>query len=60
MPGVTHEDIHLELSDDILILSAEKGESKYRKEVLLPASFSPGQMSFTCRNGLLEVRLNKH
>lgn len=59
VPGITQEDVHLELHDDILIFSAEKGESKYRKEVLLPASFSSGQMSFTCRNGLLEIRFNK-
>lgn len=59
VPGIMQEDVRLELKDDILIFSAEKGESKYRKELLLPASFSSDQMSFTCRNGLLEVRLNK-
>ena len=53
------EDVQLELQDDILIFSAEKGDSKYRKELLLPVSFSSGQMSFTCRNGILEIRLSK-
>ena len=59
VPGIEQEDVRLELQDDILIFSAEKGDSKYRKELLLPASFSSDQMSFTCRNGILEVRLNK-
>ena len=59
VPGIEQEDVRLELQDDILIFSAEKGDSKYRKELLLPASFSSGQMSFTCRNGILEIRLNK-
>ncbi len=59
VPGITEEAVRLELQDDILILSAEKGENRYRKEVLLPASFSAGQMSFTCHNGLLEVRFTK-
>ena len=59
VPGIMQEDVRLELQDDILIFSAEKGDSKYRKELLLPASFSSDQMSFTCRNGLLEVRINK-
>lgn len=59
VPGITAEDVRLELHDDILIFSAENGESKYRKEVLLPASFSSDRMSFTCRNGLLKVRFNK-
>lgn len=59
VPGIEQEDVRLELKDDILIFSAEKGESRYRKELLLPAIFSSGQMSFTCRNGILEIRLNK-
>jgi two-component system nitrogen regulation response regulator GlnG len=59
VPGIEQEDVRLELQDDILIFVAEKGDSKYRKELLLPASFSSAQMSFTCRNGILEIRLNK-
>ena len=59
VPGIMQEDVQLELHEDILILAAEKGESKYRKELLLPASFSSGQMRFTCRNGILEIRLSK-
>jgi HSP20 family protein len=59
VPGVTQEDVRLELQDDILIFTAEQGQSHYRKEMLLPASFTEKQMSFTCHNGLLEVRFNK-
>ena len=59
VPGIMQEDVQLELHDDILILAAERGKKKYRKEVLLPASFSSDKMSFTCRNGILEIRLNK-
>ena len=59
VPGIMQEDVQLELHEDILILAAEKGDNKYRKEVLLPASFSSDKMSFTCRNGILEIRLIK-
>jgi two-component system nitrogen regulation response regulator GlnG len=59
VPGIRQEDVQLELHEDILILAAERGEKKYRKEVLLPASFSSDKMSFTCRNGILEIRLIK-
>ena len=59
VPGIMQEDVQLELHDDILILAAERGKKKYRKEVLLPASFSSDKMSFTCRNGILEIRLIK-
>ena len=57
MPGVSEADVQLELKDDILSLRAEKGDKKYRKEVLLPRAFSAANMSHKCRNGVLEVKL---
>jgi HSP20 family protein len=57
LPGVGQEDIHLELNDDILTITAERKQKKYRKEVLLPASFTADAMTQTCRNGILEVKL---
>ena len=59
MAGVGAEEVKLELQDDVLTIVAEGGEKKYRKEMLLPASFSADKMSHTCRNGVLEVRLGK-
>jgi len=59
VPGVVQEDIYLELNDDVLIFSAEKGDKKYRKEILLPESYSSDRMSFSCRNGILEIKMNK-
>jgi HSP20 family protein len=59
MPGVGGDDVTLELNDDLLTIAAESGPKKYRKEVLLPAVFPPGSMTSTCRNGVLEIRLNR-
>jgi HSP20 family protein len=59
VPGITAEDVELELHDDILILVAEKGDQRYRKEMLLPSSFTADQMGFTCHNGLLKVTFAK-
>lgn len=59
MPGVSEGDVRIELKDDILTISAAKGDKKYRKEVLLPQAFAATQMSHTCRNGILEVKLTK-
>ena len=59
MPGIGEADVHLDLKDDILTIHAARGEKKYQKEVLLPATFSPEQMAHTCRNGVLEVKLTK-
>lgn len=57
MPGIAEEDIGIELHEDILTMSAARGSKKYRKEVLLPATFTQDKMSRTCRNGVLEIRL---
>lgn len=59
MPGIGDGDVQLELRDDILTMAAQKGDQKYRKEVLLPAAFSAEMMSHTCRNGILEVKFMK-
>ena len=60
VPGVDAENVELEIHDDILLISIEKGEPKYRREVLLPAVYSPDKMSFQCRNGVLEIQLLKN
>ena len=59
VPGITEDSVKVEVNDDILTLSAERGETRYGKEMLLPASFKPEQMSWHCRNGILEIRLSK-
>jgi len=59
LPGIGEGDVKLELHDDILNLTAERGPKKYRKEVLLPASFSADRMKASCRDGVLEIRLDK-
>jgi HSP20 family protein len=59
MPGVASDDVTLDLHDDILTIGAERGDKKYRREVLLPAAFAADRMSWKCHNGVLEVRLTK-
>lgn len=57
MPGIGEKDVQVELKDDILTITAARGDKKYRKEVLLPRAGSPKKMTHTCRNGVLEVKL---
>jgi len=59
MPGVGEEDVQLACDGDILTITAERGDMKYRKEVLLPSSFSTDKISHVCRNGVVEVRLTR-
>jgi HSP20 family protein len=59
MPGVGVEDLRLDLKDDILTLTAEKGDKKYSKEILLPGSFARERMIISCNNGVVEIKCMK-
>lgn len=59
MPGVSEEGVSVDLKGDILEISAAGKNRKYRKEVLLPAQFKKETLSYTYKNGILEVRIKK-
>ena len=56
LPGISVEDVRIEIKDDLLTIYAEKGDKKYRKEVLLPKSYPRDKMEITCNNGILEIK----
>jgi HSP20 family protein len=59
MPGVNQEDIKVDLKEDILDISAQTGDRKYHKEVLLPAKVKADTMTFSYTNGILEIKVKK-
>ncbi len=59
LPGVGAENVRLDVKDDCLTITAEKGDKKYKKEVLLPGSFPREKMQVSCANGVLEIRCVK-
>jgi HSP20 family protein len=59
MPGISVEDVQLNVEDDLLIISAVHGEKQYRKEVLLSASYAREKMQVTCNNGVVEIKCVK-
>jgi len=59
MPGVNEEDIKVVLRGDILDISAQSGDRKYHKEVLLPTKVKAETTSSSYKNGILEVRIEK-
>jgi len=59
MPGIDAEHVRVALRDDILTIDAGEQDKKYHKEVLLSGTFSADAMSHTCRNGVLEIRLER-
>jgi len=59
MPGVNEADIKLDLKEDILDISAQTGDRKYRKEVLLPTKVQADTMTSSYNNGILEIKVKK-
>ena len=59
LPGISKDDVRIDLDDDVLTISAEKKDKKYRKEVLLPRSVSKEKMQVACNNGVLEIKFLK-
>jgi HSP20 family protein len=57
--ALTRDDIRLELHEDILTYTAENGDVKFSGEILLSGVFSADKMSYTCRNGVLGIKITK-
>jgi HSP20 family protein len=59
MPGISAEDVQITVEDDLLTFSAERGDKKYRKEVLLPRSCVREKIQVTCNNGVVEIKCQR-
>ncbi|MBZ5546451.1 MAG: Hsp20/alpha crystallin family protein [Acidobacteriia bacterium] len=59
LPGISKDDVQVDVKDDVLTIAAERGEKKYRKEVLLPYCVSKDKIQITCNNGVLELKCPK-
>jgi len=59
LPGVKEEEVKVELSGDILTISAEGKPRKYHKEILLPSKVKPKAMARSFKNGILEITFAK-
>jgi HSP20 family protein len=59
LPGVSEDNIKVEVTGDILNITASNGDRKYAREVLLPGRVKPETMKTIYRNGVLEITLEK-
>jgi HSP20 family protein len=59
MPGIEESDIKIEISGDILEISASGKTRTYRKEMLLPMKTTLETTSHKFTNGILEIRIKK-
>ena len=57
MPGIQKKDITLEINGDILTIAAEGQNRKYEKEVLLSKQGKSEDMTWTYKNGILEIKI---
>ncbi|MBI5590044.1 MAG: Hsp20/alpha crystallin family protein [Deltaproteobacteria bacterium] len=55
MPGVSQNDIEVDVRGDIVGISAISGVRKYQKELLLSRVVQPEDMTWTYQNGILEI-----
>lgn len=58
LPGVSEDEIRVEIQDDVLILETT-GERKYAKEFLLLDTVDATTLQRAYKNGILELRLKK-
>lgn len=59
IPGVDEEGVSLTLKGDMLEIFAAGKNRIYRKEVLLPVEVKQENLSYSYKNGILEVRIKK-
>lgn len=59
LPGVSEDEIKVEVAGDILNLMAASRDRRYAKEILLPSKVKPESVKTSYRNGILEITLKK-
>ncbi|MBI5545862.1 MAG: Hsp20/alpha crystallin family protein [Deltaproteobacteria bacterium] len=59
MPGIEPEDVHIDLSDHTLTLSAQRADRRYRKSIEVPEGTRREGLSVSCRNGIIEISAAK-
>lgn len=55
MPGVEKEDIKVEATEESAVITAERGEKRYRAEVAFKEPVRPESGKAEYRNGMLEI-----
>ncbi len=60
VPGISLEELDLKVEGSLVSLSSKAtARRSYRKEIRLGAELEPSSLRATCRNGVLEVRVQK-
>jgi HSP20 family protein len=57
MPGVTKEDIKVNMSDQYVTIRAEKGDKKYHNDIPVDVKLDDASAKATYTNGILELKI---
>ena len=57
MPGIDEKDVQIEIKGDILNITAEGKTRKYQKEILLSREGTSENMTWSYKNGMLEIKI---
>lgn len=59
VPGVSKEDIDLEITENTVTISVDREDRRYYKEVELPCEVDTDSAKASYRNGILDIELKK-
>jgi HSP20 family protein len=59
LPGVSNDNIKVEVTGDILNLTTSDKDRQYAKEILLPCKVNEETLKTSYKNGILEITLEK-
>lgn len=59
IPGVSKKQVQIDVADGQMTISARRRETRYRKQITLPEGFDPQHMQWDCKNGILQVRIER-
>lgn len=59
IPGVSKDDIELDLTESCLVIKVEREDRRYYKEITLPCKVKTADVTASYRNGVLDVVVKK-
>jgi HSP20 family protein len=57
MPGITKQDVKVELAEGLVTIHAEKGDKKYHTEIPVYEELDADSAKATYTNGILELKI---
>jgi HSP20 family protein len=57
MPGITKQDVKVELAEGLVTIHAEKGDKKYHTELPVNEELDSDSAKATYTNGILELKI---